>query len=311
MNDPERWAGRFSTEVDRILEQHSRAEESGPPAEYTGLLILAGQLAALDFSQNSSMQSPLRRQLVSRLNADIAARRRLHWGRRILWPRPRRALGAFVALVALVAVLGWTPAGQAVAQAVGQLIRELRWSHTRVQQVTPQALPQVSPGQWEQIEAQAAAGRAWQFSFEGYRFGACCFDEPVRDEAVSLAQAQAEAGFAFQVPTFLPAGFALREVRLLGVAPFDVVLVFEGPDARLALFQSAVGVLADSSRRVINIDTAGAVEVVMVGETQAAVLQGEWLVWEAGGISFYLIGPDLDLPTLVHIAESLAPVNSQ
>ena len=38
------------------------------------------------------------------------------------------------------------------------------------------------------------------------------------------------------------------------------------------------------------------------------MLEGEFLVWEEDGISFNLIGPGLDVETLVLIAESLAPV---
>jgi hypothetical protein len=171
MKDQEHFAGRFSAEVDRLLEQQGRAEDGGPPPEYDGMLALAGQLAALDFSADSSVQPRLRQRLLSRMQSQrsaIQSRPRL-W-RRALLPRPRRLLATLVALTALVAVVGWTPAGQTVAQALGHLIRELRWSHTTVQQLPPGSLPTATANVWGQLEAQPAAGQVKGFSFEGRDF---------------------------------------------------------------------------------------------------------------------------------------------
>jgi len=46
----------------------------------------------------------------------------------------------------------------------------------------------------------------------------------------------------------------------------------------------------------------------MVGETPAALIDEESLVWETDRISYRLIGPDLSAQVLIRIAESLAPV---
>ena len=66
MKDQRHYAGRFSAEVDRILEQHGRAEEQGPAPEYPALLTLAEQLAAIDPSQHTPLRPRLRAELLHR-----------------------------------------------------------------------------------------------------------------------------------------------------------------------------------------------------------------------------------------------------
>jgi len=314
MKDQEHYAGRFSAEVDRILEQHGRAEEQGPQPEYPELLALAEQLATLDFSKGRPLQPRLRLRLLDQLDAKISARQRRQGWRRLLLPRPRRAL-ATLAMLALV-VLAWvTPTGQAVAQSVEQFIRELRWSHTTVRQVAPSHQPTATAVSQKWLQEQPPTSQYCGFSFEGNDF---FFyypnDVTVRNEAVSLSQAIAEAGFDLRIPTYLPDRFVLSEVRLLCVAPFDVFMIYEGPEGRLGLYQSFVdttfaehsGQDADATeRRGIGVLTNKTLEDVLVGTVQAALIDRETLVWEADGISFNLIGPGLDVETLVRIAESL------
>jgi len=317
MSDQERYADRFSAEVDRMLEQQERAEEGGPPPEYGEMLALAERLAALDFSRDNPLQPQLRQRLLKRLEAERSAvPQRTPWWRRLVPPIPRRALGALVALMAVVVLVGWTPAGRAVAQAVEQFILELRWPHTTVQQVSPGQHPTAAPDDRELFEAQLASGRAWELGFEGYEFGGCCYDEPVRDEVVAMPQAIDEAGFDLLLPGFLPEGYVLNEVRLLGVAPYDVFVIYEGAAGRLGLYQSLVGVTVQEHQtetvvvvetRKIGVFTDRVVEEVMVGTTQAALTDGESLTWEQNDIGLRLIGPGLGAATLVKIAESLTP----
>jgi hypothetical protein len=318
MSDQERYADRFSAEVDRILEQQERAEEGGPPPEYGEMLALAERLAALDFSRDNPLQPRLRQRLLKCLEAERSAvPQRAPWWRRLIPPIPRRALGALVALMAVVVLVGWTPAGRAVAQAVEQFILELRWPHTTVQKVSSGQRPTAAPDDQELFEAQLTIGRAWELRFEGYEFGGCCYDKPVRDEIVALHQALDGAGFDLMLPSVLPDGYVLSEVRLLGVAPYDVFVIYEGPAGRLGLYQSMVGITSEEQKtetvvvvetRKMGVITDRALEEVMVGQTQAALTDGESLTWEQSGISFRLIGPGLDAATLVQIAESLAPV---
>jgi hypothetical protein len=318
MSDQRRYADRFSAEVDRMLEQQERAEEGGPPPEYAEMLALAERLAALDFSRDHPLQPRLRRHLLDRLEAERTVTRHCPpWWQRLLLPTPRRAMGVLLALMALVVVMGWTPAGRAVAQAVEQFIFELRWPHTTVQKISSGQRPTAAPDDQELFEAQLAIGRAWELRFEGYEFGGCCYDEAVRDEVVALPQAMDEAGFDLLLPSFLPDGYALSEVRLLGVAPYDLFVIYEETAGRLGLYQSMVGITSQEQQtetvvvvetRKMGVITDRALEEVMVGQTQAALTDGESLTWEQNGISFRLIGPGLDAATLVQIAESLAPV---
>jgi hypothetical protein len=258
-----------------------------------------------------------------RLSADAAARVQKNLYRRIkralIVQRVTQHTGRLVAVVvlaAVVALLAWTPTGQTVAQAVGQFVRELRWPHTTVRQVPPDYEAEITAEDREWYEAQMAAGRGWRFSFEGHNFGGCCYNERVRDEAVSLSQAIAEAGFDLQLPTFLPEGYVLSQVRLLGVQPYEVFVIYESAERPLGLYQSFVGFsvvkrvgenVSVGVARASGISTDGPMEEMTVGETQAALLEGEFLTWEQDGISFSLIGPGLDAETLVRIAESLVP----
>jgi hypothetical protein len=316
MTDRENYAGHFSTEIDRILEQQGRFEGEGPPPEYAEMLALAKQLAALDFSGDSRLRRPLRRRLLNRLEADRAT---VRWQPR--WPRyfpafrPRRALGVLVALSVLVMLVGWTPAGRAFAQAVGNLIQEMRWPHTTVQQVSPGIQPTITPQDRDWCKEEMLSGQAWELTFEGRTFGGCA-SSVVRNEVVSLSQAVDEAGFEFRLPAFLPTGFVLSEVRLLDVSPHHVFLTYDGTSGRLGLYQFLVGVISEEhpsenvavvESRAVGVLTGGTVEEVRVGPTLAALIDGERLVWEQGGISFHLIGPGLEAETLVQIAESLLP----
>lgn len=314
MKDEEHYAGRFSAEVDRILEQRGRSEEEGPPAEYDEMLAMAEWLAALDFSKDSSLRSQLRGRLMNALEGErTAAQRRPVWWRRLLQPKPRRVLGAVVAVMALVVLVGWTPAGRALAQAVEQFIREMRWPNTTVQQIFPDQRPTATADPRQNLENELAAGRAWQFEFEGRGFAGCCSPD-VRNEVVSLEQAIAEAGFDLYLPTVLPAGYVVSEVRLLDVSPYLVFIIYEGPDGRLGLEQSVVGITSEEhpgpntailERRAVSVVTDGTVEEVMVGATPAALIDGDSLAWEENNISFRLIGPGLNARTLIQTAESL------
>jgi hypothetical protein len=316
MMDQENYAGRFSAEVDRILEQHGRAEDAGPPPEYGDMLILAERLAALDFSPDSQVRRPLRDLLSSRLETQRStARLYARWRSPRFSARRSRALVALVALTALVMLAGWTPAGRAVAEAVGEFIQEIHWSHTTVQQVPPHIQPTVTAEMRGTDEAGQITSQAWEFTFEGRTFSGCCSPE-VRNEVVSLPRAIEEAGFAFQLPARLPAGFVLSEVRLLDIPPYHVLLTYDGTAGHLGLYQFSVGVISEQhpggdlaviERRQVGVFTDRTVEEVMVGSVPAALIDQERLVWEKDGISFHLIGPGLDVETLVQIAESLVP----
>jgi hypothetical protein len=314
MTDQGKFVDRFSVDVDRILEQKGRSEEDGPPPEYAEMLSVAGRLATLDFAASSQLRGPLRRRLLHRLVTANTTNRRS----RLMPLGRRRALGALAVLAAMVVLVGWTPTGRAVAQAVGRFVLELRWPHTIVQQVAPGEQPQPTPEEQEWLEAQLAAGHAWTFRFGRYGFEGCCYSKPVRDEVVPVSQARDEAGFKFQLPRFVPDGYAFSELRLLGVVPYDIFVIYEGGGKQIGLYQFSVGLVSEErsgdnvavvERRAVDVRTGGSVQEVALGSTTAALINGERLVWEADNISFHLIGPGLNSETLFKIAESLAPVH--
>lgn len=317
MKDQELYADRFSAEVDRMLEQHGRAEDGGPPSEYGAMLALAERLATLDFSQDSVLKPQLRRRLLDRIETDSKFRRSRPVGwHRLLSPRPRRALFAVVALAAVVMLVGWTPVGRAMAQAVEQFFQELRWSNTTVQQMSPGATPDPTIEARARFQEELAAGRAWEFTFEGRSFAGCC-SHAVRNQIVTLQQAKNEAGFGLHLPTVLPDDYVLEEIRLLDVPPYLVFAIYSGASGRLGLEQSVVGITSEQhtdpgttivESRSVSVVTDGTVEKVMVGETSAALIDGESLVWETDHISYRLIGPGLSAQTLIRVAESLTPV---
>jgi hypothetical protein len=305
MKDQRHYAGRFSAEVDRILEQHGRAEEQGPAPEYPALLTLAEQLAAIDPSQHNPLRPRLRAELLNQLDAKIAARQRPRWWQRLPLPAPRRALGTLAALTALMALAWLTPTGQAVAQNVGRLIRELRWSHTTVHQLSPGIQPTATAIYQEQAPAHSGDEQNCGFVFQGHHFDFYYpADALVRNETVTLAQAIAEAGFDVRLPSFVPDGYTLSEARLLCVAPFDVFIVYEGQGEQLGLYQSFVNSSA-AERRGIGVFTSQTLQDVLVGDSQAALINDASLVWEQDDVSFHLIGPGMGGDTLVRIAESL------
>jgi hypothetical protein len=314
VKDEEHFASRFSAEVDAMLEQRGRAEEEGPPSEHAEMLALAEQLAGLDFARGTPLRPRLRGHLTERLEKRRPARRHLRW------PGPfpagqRRAGSALGILLVLLALALLTPAGRSLAQAVEGFIQELRWPNSFARQVEPDYHPEDLAASRERIERELAAGRAWRLSFEGHNLGGCCADG-MRNEVVPLSQAMDQAGYQVQLPTVLPEGYTLEEVRLLGRPPYDVFVTYGGPEGRLGLYQAAVGTVSEEEvgqgtvvveGRVSGVVTGGSLEEVMVGEVPAALVEEEVLAWEKDGTSFTLIGPGLDLETLVQIAGSLAP----
>jgi hypothetical protein len=308
VKEEDHYAGRFSAEVDALLEQRGRAEEEGPPSEHAQMLALAEHLAGLDFAADSPLRTRLRGHLTERLEGRRFPRHPLPAGRRRMW-------GALAALVLLLALALFTPAGRSAVQAVDRFVRELRWPHTFVRQIEPDYRPEDVAASQERIEQELAAGRAWRFSFEGHGLGGCCADG-MRNEVVPLSQAMDEAGYPVQLLTVLPEGYTLEEVRLLGRPPYDVFVTYGGSEGRLGLYQASVGLVSEEEvgpgtvavkGRASGVITDGSVEEVMVGEASAALVEGEMLVWEADSTSFKLIAPGLDPETLVMMAESLAP----
>ncbi len=304
-------ADRFTRDVDILLLDGGGMDVEPAPPEYRADIQVARALAAADFSLESGIREPLRRRLLARLETTRMVRYPLPALRfRFSW----RAATMAIVLAAAVVLIALTPAGQVLAARAGNVIRELLWPNLSVQQVAPGSIPEDLEARWAQYERELAAGRAWEFEFEGYGFGGCCVDG-MRNEVVSLTAALTKAGYPLQLPTYLPGGLRLAEVRLLGVAPYDVFLSYEGPAGRLGLYESFVGykseqrvggALAVVTGRDSAVISEDVVDRVTVGDLVAARIADEALVWERDGVSITLIGPGMGLETLVRIGESLS-----
>ena len=315
MNEEEVKAINFSEEVDAILAGYGRPLPDGENNGDGELVALAGRLQAVNASASSKVQVHLRHKLLLQLESKQTKQRRA-WSIPQLFPfMPRRALWTMSALVMLFVLLFATPSGRSAVIAVGDIIREIRWQNTTVQQVAPSNTPENMDEVVDRLEQELAAGRAYSYSFEGGGFGGCCADG-MRNEVVSLDQAISETGNTMQLPGFVPDGYALTEVRLLGISPYTVFVIYERPGDRLGLYQSSGGVISSEqmNETTVVVDAResvvlaqGSMEEVAIGELTAALLEGYELVWEENGVTFHLIGPGLAVETLKQIAESLGP----
>lgn len=315
MNEQELKAIKFSEEVDALLARNGHRWHEGETNVDNELLSLAGRLHAVDVTASSKLQSQLWCDLSQQLELKHM-KQPLRWSFPQLLPAvPKQALWAIGFLIVLFALLFTTPVGRSAKAAVQNIIRELRWENTTVQQVKPGSPPENLDEMKARIERERAAGRAWSYSFEGINFGGCCADG-MRNEAVSLEQAIAEADRTIMLPGFVPDGYALVEVRLLGHPPYSLFAVYEGTDGRLGFYQSSGGVIGSKQlnettveldARASAIITDGVIEEIAVGDVIAALMEGYKMVWEENGVTFQLIGPGLDVEMLVKIAESLEP----
>lgn len=315
MNEEELKAIKYSEEVDAIIARKRRPWREGEGTGDNELLVLAGRLQAVNVSTSSELQAQLRRELMQQLELKQTKHLRRWSFPQLLPSTPRRALLVMASLVVLFVLVLSTSAGRSVVIAVGDIIRELRWQNTTVQQVAPDNTPENIDEVNARLEREMAAGRAWSFSFEGSGFGGCCADG-MRHELVSLDQAITETGHSIKLPGFVPDGYVLTEVRLFGVPPYDVFVIYEGSGDRVGLYQASGGIIGseqvDESTVVVDaresfVLTEGSMEEVAVGDITAALLDGYELVWEEDGVTFHLIGPGLDVETLVEMAESLEP----
>jgi|GEM_PF-1376659 len=113
-------ANRFSADVDRLLEQQDRIEETPVSAEYEELLGVAERLASLDFSAGHPLHERLRRELMARYR-ERYGHHRLRVG---FWPRRqgRAALAGLAVVLLCVGLLAVYPPARALAQETWQTV---------------------------------------------------------------------------------------------------------------------------------------------------------------------------------------------
>jgi hypothetical protein len=112
-------ADRFSADVDRLLAQQDRVEETPTSAEYKALLDVARQLASLDLSAGHPLHARLRRELLVRHREG----QRCHPGRgrvgRLRW---RAALASLAAVLLCIGTLAFYPPARTLAQEAWQTV---------------------------------------------------------------------------------------------------------------------------------------------------------------------------------------------
>lgn len=305
------WLKRFGVDVDNLFKTGMVADPAErTPAEYSQVLALARTLTATDFSDQSQIQSALRRRLLTRMDA------REGWHpkeRAPMFPlfRARRfpmVLATVILGGLLIAGLTWSGALTAVAQSAIDFVQRT-WigEHTSIEPVDEQVFPPpcrvvISDGDFptmqsmpvepcEAVEKNAECGEGEIAATRGRRFD-------------SIAEAQAVMSFPLRQPGYLPEGYTFSVAKVWSSGDWVFAdLYFDGPRGRVLLSQRPVG--GQSEQKVsIGLPRVSVVETVQVNGQSATWAEGT-LLWEAGDISYFLISDDLSLAEAIRIAESL------
>ena len=315
MNDFEQKAIEFSEEVDALL-AGKHLDGSEDPSHDDALVLLANRLHTLEFPNSKPLKLQLHRQLWQQLEARQEPHVRRWSLAQLLIPGRRLTVRAAIAIIVLLGLLLILPTGRSALASVQEFLRQLRWENTTASQVAQESQPENLDELKAQFERELAEGRAWSYSFEGHNLGGCCADG-VRNEVVSLEQALTEAGYSMMLPGYVPNGYSMTEIRLMGLPPYAIFVIYEGPTGRIGLYQSKGGYTAQDvneytvevDAQASAVDTEGSMEEVLVGDMTVALIDGTSVVWEVNGISLHLIGSGIDTETLLQIAESLEPSN--
>jgi hypothetical protein len=278
-------AEQVSAAVDQLLREPGVLPGAVIPEE-AGLLRIAQRLAQLPASLGPV--DPVLEQRVLRLRHSEAR----------LQQRPRFKLGWAVAglVVALLLLALLTPLGQT---AVASFMAVFQLGRTEVH-ITPADTPTLPLGT---VAAQSSAVQ----------------------QRLTLAEAQAQVAYAIPQPTYLPAGYELREV--VGYTypdlpawvpqPFSLELVYEGEGGRTFALHfypitlgekgSVAGMNLEASpiHDVQDVDVNGQPGVLLqVGPAGYETLWQE-LVWEQGDLVLALSARDLPEDDLLRIARSV------
>jgi hypothetical protein len=127
--------------------------------------------------------------------------------------------------------------------------------------------------------------------------------EPTVRSVSSLAEAQALVTYTLKAPAELPAGYALREVKLAPLGPTAwTFLFYGGPGHDIVIVEMPANPNPNVMTKTM---TDGPVKTADFDGHPASWQGGNTLLWEADGISFDVGGLDLDLAEALKIARSL------
>jgi hypothetical protein len=135
--------------------------------------------------------------------------------------------------------------------------------------------------------------------------------KPIVRSVHELVDAQTLLDYQLKVPTELPVGYTLREVKLapLGVTAW-AILFYNGPGHEIIIAEMPGGPQPSKDPDVAiavktGLLTDGIIEEVNLDNKLAAWIDGNTLLWEENGVSFEVGGLDLNLQEAITIARSL------
>lgn len=294
-------ADRFAHDVDRLLAETGHDDSDRPDPEYREDLVLAAELAASDFSSESTRRATLRRELLSgRSSAQAWTGNPLA----VLWRQhPRLATVAATLAVASIVVVAQPDLRASVVQPVIQFLKQVvLGEHTRAavsEGFSESELNAILDERARQLEA----GETWSIETAVSTLGGDV--PPGRDPVLltycSLSRAEAAAALPFAKPLHLPAGFRFEQAVL---TPDDgVVLGYWAPGRQITLYQRPVR--PGATTMAMATGPGSTLDEVTVNDAPAAWLNGHKLVWEADGVSYDLEGDGLTLEEALTIARSL------
>lgn len=299
------WADRFACDVDSLFNEAGPTDSEPLPTEYRQTLELARVLATTDFSTESQVQAVLRRRLLNLDNAregwHPTKEYTMHTLRTFFWQRRFATLAAIVLAVLLAMTLAWPGALTAAAQGIYNVIQRIVVGpNTEIMQIELQGEPR---------QPQPLPSDTWTVVTEIGAFGgdAPPGAEPTVRSVADFEEAQELAPFHLQAPSYLPEGYALREIKL---APGHAFSFYAGPGHDIIFIQVPVGPQPSDDPNVsVGVKsgwvTNGTLEEVDLDGRTAAWVDDHILTWEVDGISYSLGGLDLSLDEALRIATSL------
>jgi len=307
------WADRFTQDVDHLLAAAGRSDTEPVSTEYRQTLDLARDLATTDFSPESQVRRPLRRQLINRCGAREERRRRKESPMRT-WLSRRRpvfTLAGALLVAILVVTLVWPGVLAAAAQEIAEFVRDLRLGeYTWIRQVSPEGAIPTEPTPLVTPEVELR-GDLWIVRTSIGNFAGDLLPGQDVLRLDTFDEAQAAAPLSLRQPGDLPAGYALREAM---VAPMDWVFFFyDGTNGEIVLVQIPVyEQVVEQSANQVDVTVVGVgmltdkpIEEVQLNGRPAGWIDGYGLMWEADGVSYTLGGVNLSLEKTTRIAESL------
>lgn len=294
---------RFTEDVDRLLRETGRIDASRPGAEYRKDLVFAAELAATDFSTESTRQASLRRDLLGgHATRQVSTRNGSTWAAGP-WRYSRLATAATALAVVLIIVVAEPHLRAAVVQpAINYLKQIIVGEHT--QAVVAEGFDEDEMTVVLAERARALeAGELWSIRTAVSTVGG---DVPPGDDPViltysSLGLAESAAAFPLAKPEYLPENFSFDKAV---ITPGDgVVLWYAAPGQRITLYQRLV--VPGAGTMAMAMGAGSSLEEVSIHGHRAAWMNDQKLVWESEGKSFDLEGTRLTLEQALEIARSL------